>query len=486
MSKLDRVNLRRAQVRDASGIIHSKAVQEIENEYSDIISNSKKSSHINLIEEEKESKSESQVGELSNKCWKQNVFKRRVDKANHKQDLFDNSHICSVNSNNPLLVVLDRIATSLEKICQNMDKIQNATAIIPHTVSNHFEEKVNYSRSQSDFIEHEIEDPELIRNPYPYESFVEKELSKLHPASRKLYEETLKLAKGHHSLAYYLYENKNLTEKTKKSFWHLYFEYMKRFSTFNLFDLKAMYVEKDITNEETISTLKRKWKQWKRLCTTTFGIQPKDFPKIKFSSVKIGKEGDHAAFPKEVIEETCKRLYASGQIRSAIMVHLLFSLALRPGEVKFLKFEDINMENGIPTIKVYRAKTNRTQSFSISQELLAELNEYKEYLISKNLFIESTRKSNKNLPFTGHFLFQGGKNAVYKEFSSKLNSNLRNNKAIRPKDLRISAISNVNTYGSLTQAATLANHRDTRITREHYTRAAIAFEGKRKTKKTKI
>ena len=68
MSKLDRVNLRRTQVKDASGIIHSKAVQEIENEYSDIISNSKKSSHINPIEEEKESKSESQVGELSNKC----------------------------------------------------------------------------------------------------------------------------------------------------------------------------------------------------------------------------------------------------------------------------------------------------------------------------------------------------------------------------------------------------------------------------------
>ena len=68
----------------------------------------------------------------------------------------------------------------------------------------------------------------------------------------------------------------------------------------------------------------------------------------------------------------------------------------------------------------------------------------------------------------------------------KLNSNHSNNKAIRLKDLRISAISNVNTYGSLTQAATLAYHRDTRITREHYTRAAIAFEGKRKTKKTKI
>ena len=42
------------------------------------------------------------------------------------------------------------------------------------------------------------------------------------------------------------------------------------------------------------------------------------------------------------------------------MVHLLFSLALRPGEVKFLKFEDINEESRIPKNTNIYNKTNRT------------------------------------------------------------------------------------------------------------------------------
>ena len=34
---------------------------------------------------------------------------------------------------------------------------------------------------------------------------------------------------------------------------------MRKLSKFNLFDLKAMYAEKDITDEETIGTIKRQW-----------------------------------------------------------------------------------------------------------------------------------------------------------------------------------------------------------------------------------
>ena len=57
----------------------------------------------------------------------------------------------------------------------------------------------------------------------------------------------LKIPIGHDALAYYLYENKKLTEKIKKSFYYLYFKYAERFK-FYKFDLKAMHVEKDITN----------------------------------------------------------------------------------------------------------------------------------------------------------------------------------------------------------------------------------------------
>ena len=51
----------------------------------------------------------------------------------------------------------------------------------------------------------------------------------------------------------------------------------------------------------------------------------------------------------------------------------LFVFALSTGEVIFLKFADNNMENDIPTTKVLRAKTNKTQAFSISHVLYEEL-----------------------------------------------------------------------------------------------------------------
>ena len=65
-----------------------------------------------------------------------------------------------------------------------------------------------------------------------------------------------------------------------------------------------------------------------------------------------------------------------------------------------------------------------------------------------------------------------------KKFSLKLNSNLIINKTVKPKDLRILAISNVNAHESLIQAATLINYRDTSIANKNYIRNAIAFEGK--------
>ena len=79
-----------------------------------------------------------------------------------------------------------------------------------------------------------------------------------------------------------------------------------------------MNVGKYITNEETISILKRK--NGKNMHNY---IQSKDFPKIKFSSDKIEKR-DQEAFPKEVIEEKLQRLYASEKILNAVMFISIF------------------------------------------------------------------------------------------------------------------------------------------------------------------
>ena len=79
------------------------------------------------------------------------------------------------------------------------------------------------------------------------------------------------------------------------------------------------------------------------------------------------------------------------RIEFTVTVHLPLSLSLIPGDANFLKFKDINIENGIPTIKEYRAKINRTQAFNISQELFYGQQEYKDHLISKSQFVEAAR-----------------------------------------------------------------------------------------------
>ena len=73
------------------------------------------------------------------------------------------------------------------------------------------------------------------------------------------------------------------------------------------------------------------------------------------------------------------------------MMHLLFSLALRFRRSEALKILRYQLKKLNTKIKVCKAKINRTQSLSISQELYYKLREYNEYLISKELYFKSKK-----------------------------------------------------------------------------------------------
>ena len=138
---------------------------------------------------------------------------------------------------------------------------------------------------------------------------------------------------------------------------------MERYSKFNLFDLMAKYFGKNMTIEETVTILKGKKRQWKRVWVISSNIQTNDFP--KYNSVASNKKrGRTCCFSKRSDWGNIAKAYASGLIRNA-MVHLLFSLALKPGNINFLKFGNINIYSGIPTINAFLAKTNKTQVSSI-------------------------------------------------------------------------------------------------------------------------
>ena len=73
----------------------------------------------------------------------------------------------------------------------------------------------------------------------------------------------------------------------------------------------------------------------------------------------------------------------------------MFALALRSGEARLLKFEDVLINNNQMLFKVYKSKKDRIQQLTISKELYNEIISYKIYLIDENKYVESNRKTSK-------------------------------------------------------------------------------------------
>ena len=57
-----------------------------------------------------------------------------------------------------------------------------------------------------------------------------------------------------------------------------------------------------------------------------------------------------------------------GKTGNAFLIRLIYTLKLRTGEVRLLKFEDVKNQEQ-PTIKVYRSKRGNSKQIQISQDI---------------------------------------------------------------------------------------------------------------------
>ena len=379
---------------------------------------------------------------------------------------------------------ISKIANPLERIASKIETIHTSPYFTQNDLKDHNIYKINEDDQQSEVVFHQVEDYETIRELYPFEKFKRDELNNLGPISKKEYQRLFKLAESYEPLAYFLYQNRSLTQPTMKSFILTFKEYFVKHDKFNLTDLKLLYVEKDMSEVENKETIKRKWKQWRRLATVVYGVRKEDFPVVKFSSKKKGKEQNHSAYDRELILDAWKTLSNKGNKVDALLLHLMFALALRPGEARLLKFEDVLINNNQMLFKVYKSKKDRIQQLTISKELYNEIISYKQYLIDENKYVESNRKTSKGDMITGHFIFNNSRNVIGNKFKSWFGGVIPDFK-LRPKDMRIAAISDRNIHGSLVEAAALADHRNTAITTGHYTRSALILDSNKSKHKLK-
>ena len=261
---------------------------------------------------------------------------------------------------------MEKIATPLNIIANSMTANQIPKIEDPHLGDDQLNAIERQEINQSKVIEHKIDNYEAVREMYPYELFKKDILHNLNKKSMNEYSKLLKEADFMESLAFYLYKNQSLDEKTKKSFIAIRREYHVEYKEFSLDNLKSFFIEIDYKKISCKDTLEKKWLQWRRIWEVSFGINKKDFPKIEFTSPnKEHKEVDYE-FIRETVENAWNILSDRGKTGDALLVHMMYVLGLKTGEVRLLRFEDVQNEDE-PIIKLYDSKTNTTKHILISQ-----------------------------------------------------------------------------------------------------------------------
>ena len=400
-------------------------------------------------------------------------MKKRHVKSLHKQT-FEEQMLAEFRQfSNGVMSRLD----DQNKILTQLVSMHRSTHTSFPTLQNIKQERleINYDNEQCEIVEHQIDKPELFHDPYPYEEFERYQLPNLEKESLKFYKEQLKFAENDKPLAYYFFEQRNLSKDVKAGIRTVYKQFIEKYKSFNLVNLKNHFTNLDITNSKTSSSLSKNWERMKRVATCSFGIKKEEFLKIKFSSSKQGREENVSAIDKNQYLKAANLLYEKGEYEDSLLINIMWCFASRPSEMLSLRFEDFEDKDGQKSVYYYFNKKNQRNKFTISNDLYDKVMEYKEMKISQGtykekIFITPTGKSIK-----GHFVFDLTRSKLQKKFSRKFAKLIPGLKS-RPKDIRMSSISNEFREHGIQRAASLGQHASIKTTKKHYTRVVKDFK----------
>ena len=402
-------------------------------------------------------------------------MKKRHVKSLHKQT-FEEQMISEFRQfSNGIMSRLDE----QNKILAQLVSMQKSTHTSFQAVQN-FNVKqerleMEYNNDHCEIVEHQIDKPEFFHDPYPYEKFESYQLPNLEKESLKFYKEQLKFTENDKPLAYYFFEHRNLSKGVKTGIKTAYKCFKEKYNSFTLDNLKNHFTNLDITNSMTATSLSLNWERMKRIATCSYGIKKRDFPKIKFSSNKQGREENISAINKDQYLEASKLLCERKQFDDALLINIMWSFASRPSEILTLRFEDFEDKDNQKSVFYYANKKNQRKKFTISDELYDQVMEFKEHKINNGTYIEKVFITPTGKSIKGHFVFDLTRSMLQKKFSRKFAKLIPGLKS-RPKDIRMSSISNEFREHGIQRAASLGQHTSIKTTQKHYTRAVKDFK----------
>ena len=158
----------------------------------------------------------------------------------------------------------------------------------------------------------------------------------------------------------------------------------------------------------------------KRVATCSFGIKKEEFPQIKFSSSKQGREENVSAINKNQYLEAANLLYEKGEYEDSLLINIMWCFASRPSEMLTLRFEDFEDKDDQKSVYYYANKKNQRIRFTISNDLYDRVMEYKELKISQGTYKEKTFITPAGKSIKGNFVFDLTRSKLQKKFFKKV------------------------------------------------------------------
>ena len=226
----------------------------------------------------------------------------------------------------------------------------------------------------------------MFHDPYPFEEFKTCHNPNLEKESLKFYKEQLKFAENDKPLAYYFFEHRNLSKGVKAEIRSIFKQYKEKYESFALNKLKNYFTNLDITNSMKSSSLSKSWERMKRLTICSYGVKKEEFPKIKFSGSKQGREENVLAINKNQYLKAASLLYEKGEFENSLLINIMWCFASRPNEMLILRFEDFEDKDDQKSLYYYTNKKNQRKKFTTSNDLYEQVIEFKELNISQGTY----------------------------------------------------------------------------------------------------
>ena len=236
-------------------------------------------------------------------------------------------------------------------------------------------------------------------------------------SDKKIMQSFYKKARSSWPLAYYFYRTMFDNSVDHDDAGNVYHQYVEN-DVMDFFKIRATLEAIDKAESQTRQYLYWKYNILRKIGKVSFGLEDKQIPNVKFTSNKSKITRNHRRVTYDEMNQAYSTLQSKGKLVEALVIKLIWSYHLRPGEFALLKFKDIYQEKCQYFINIPNGKKKTFIKKRITKTLVELIYKIKNNKIKTNNYKCEFRKEFDNEYAKEYYIFGKGKNYISNLFKS--------------------------------------------------------------------